>query len=563
MSDFTCAANSVECATNNCTATSSIAAGRRRLAAAEDGFTGRRLLACSTACLGPKIDGTALASNVTYISTAFSAPYAGYSGASNGYSMAFGICYQQNGGNFTATSPCNYRNVTVLYVTGDTAGKQSFVYAVTFWQLPANAAQLAIQTASLVAALPSTDTTAVGSVAYGMYATSGGALSTLSGVTLGTGGYAAPPMTSPPPHPPLPPYATPPPPAPSPPASPPPPSPIYSGLTTVCNVTSNGAFFTLNVKLVHCNSIAGGASCASLDNYCLLCADGSALGFNPVVGTDASCLAIPTAANINNLYQITTTVAVNANGVCTESLLSNTCMRSYYAPPPSPSPPPSPPTALVYPPGTGMLGGNTVTITAPYGSGVYIASASSEYGSNHCSGGYGESAWQPFNLGGPFCSWTPSQSSLYCGTDTGCSNGAYFGSASTTIASSAVPGDPGVYPQTSMGEWVQLNLPAAVTVVSYNISGNPTSGRSPSQWALLCQPTAGAGWTLLDSQNMGQAPGVWPWASVPQSLRVIALPAATSCLNLRIVLNKNSPPYPGACCDNGWIGLWRLTFGAY
>ena len=187
--------------------------------AAEEGQTGRRLLACNVGCLGPKIDPTAVASSSTFISLTFSAPYAAYSSVSSGYAMSFGICSALNGGNFTATAApyygngaCNYRNVTVSYVTGDTMGKLSFVYNVTFYQLPANAALLANQTAALAAALPSSNTSAVGSVAYGMFATMGGALSTLTGVTLGYGLFAPPPSQPPPqpPPPPTPPMSRPP-----------------------------------------------------------------------------------------------------------------------------------------------------------------------------------------------------------------------------------------------------------------------------------------------------------------------------------------------------------------
>ena len=248
----------MECATRACAASGAPVTGRRRLAAAEEGGTGRRLLACSTGCLAHRIDASAIASNATYIHAQFNsfiAPYEAYAGVSNGYAMAFGICYQQNGGSFTASSPCNYRNVTVAYVNGDTGGKQDFTYAVTFWQLPANAAQLANQTATLLAALPSTNTSAVGSIAYGMWAMAGGSLSTLTGVTAGTGSYAVPPMPSPPPPvppvPPSPPPAPPPSPhSPSPPTPPPPsppPAPPPSPMAYTCHCTNGYAGFDCSV----------------------------------------------------------------------------------------------------------------------------------------------------------------------------------------------------------------------------------------------------------------------------------------------------------------------------
>ena len=225
----------------------------------------------------------------------------------------------------------------------------------------------------------------------------------------------------------------------------------------------------------------------------------------------------------------------------------------------------------VYPPGTGMLGSDTFTISsAAYGNGVYTATASSEYGSSHCAGGYGEYAWQAFNYGGPFCGWTPAQvfPLMYCGTDRpGCSSGTYYGSVSTTISSSTVPGDAGSYPQTSLGEWVQLTMPAPIKVFAYTLWASSGTGRSPSQWTLVCQAQGSSSWVLLDSQNLGQSG--WPWANTTRfpvdattglSTSTWSVAGQPTCLTFRIVLNKNSPSVPANCCDNGWIGLPHLSF---
>jgi len=219
-SPFMCAANSVECASNACQATGALASGRRLLDAPPLAQS-RRLLACGTACLAPKLDPTAVASAGTLIELAFSAPYLSYASPAGSYPIAYGICYVLG---------CNYRNVTVVLSTADAVNKKDFVYNVTFFDY-AGSSNITAFPAALSAALPSTNTSAVGTVAYGMSFTQGGALSTLTGV------YPVPSLGSL-----LPPAAavgfSPPPPAiipafsPSPP--PPPPSMFYS-----CNCTNS------------------------------------------------------------------------------------------------------------------------------------------------------------------------------------------------------------------------------------------------------------------------------------------------------------------------------------
>ena len=100
----------------------------------------------------------------------FSSAYLSYASASSGYAIAYGVCYVLG---------CNYRNVTVGYLTGDTVNKVDFVYNVTFYNLPGSSNITAFP-AALIAALPSTTPTTVGTLAYGMAATVNGALNTLS-----------------------------------------------------------------------------------------------------------------------------------------------------------------------------------------------------------------------------------------------------------------------------------------------------------------------------------------------------------------------------------------------
>ena len=105
------------------------------------------------------------------------------------YSYAFGICYNQNGGVFTSTFPCNYRNISLNFVEGTAAAA---VYNVTFYQLAANAGYLGMQVNALLAALPSTPGT-VGGIAYGMSAVQGGNIAGITSVTAGLGPFTPPP----------------------------------------------------------------------------------------------------------------------------------------------------------------------------------------------------------------------------------------------------------------------------------------------------------------------------------------------------------------------------------
>ena len=128
------------------------------------------LHACGSGCLGPKLDPKAVASEPELIEVSFSAPYFDYATPSGSYPMAFGICHSLG---------CNYRNVTVTFVEGDTVSKQRLVYAVRFFSLPPDQPQWAVD---LAKALPSSDKSDQASVVYGMYFTQGGALPTVVSV---------------------------------------------------------------------------------------------------------------------------------------------------------------------------------------------------------------------------------------------------------------------------------------------------------------------------------------------------------------------------------------------
>jgi len=162
--------------------------GRRQLLTGHEHR--RRLLACNSGCLAPKLDPAAVASATTALELKFASPFTSCGADSSGYAIAYGVCVALG---------CNYRNVTARYVTGN-LDSTDVVYAVTFFALPGSA-NLTLYPAALAYALPSTSPTTAGTLAYGI--ATGGAIGGLAGVFLGYGGLIAPP--SPPPAPPLPP----------------------------------------------------------------------------------------------------------------------------------------------------------------------------------------------------------------------------------------------------------------------------------------------------------------------------------------------------------------------
>ena len=98
--------------------------------------------------------------------------------------MAYGVCYAIG---------CNYQNVTVTYLAGNTSSYTEAVYAFVFYADPAAAP--VDYASALTAALPSLNSSAPGTVAYGMAFTQGGSIGTniLAGVRASYGSYAPPP----------------------------------------------------------------------------------------------------------------------------------------------------------------------------------------------------------------------------------------------------------------------------------------------------------------------------------------------------------------------------------
>ena len=171
---------------------------------------GRHLSACGSSCLNPKIDPAAISSVTTFIEVSFlnaGGYYSNYA-APQQPAIAFGIC---------AVIGCNYRNVTVSYVTSARL-KYDAIYAVTFYALPLangtspvlppqlNASNTTSFPALLIANLPS-NSSITGTIAY--FAADpvvGGALTAISYMLVANGTYLngnpytiTPPPPAPPP----------------------------------------------------------------------------------------------------------------------------------------------------------------------------------------------------------------------------------------------------------------------------------------------------------------------------------------------------------------------------
>jgi len=149
----------------------------------------RTLLACGQrGCLRPKIDPAAVGASFVLDAT-FTSPYNNYAATTQGFQMAYGVCYAIG---------CNYRNMTVAFLGGDTVSKQDFAYNFTLYVAPANASQLQPFITALEAGLPCTYTSLMQppspvTACYGMAFVQGGSISQLSNLSFGFGRWSPPP----------------------------------------------------------------------------------------------------------------------------------------------------------------------------------------------------------------------------------------------------------------------------------------------------------------------------------------------------------------------------------
>ena len=156
----------------------------------------RRPLGCGgSGCLPiSQIAADSVPSKPTYIEvTGENAKLVNNADAGALQAIAYGICYSLG---------CNYRNLTVSYLTGDLENENDFKYSVVFHT------KLGIDTtlypSALLAALPSLDKTNTESIIYGISQTSLGGFSWATGVYSST--YT---MSTAPAYPPQPPYPAP------------------------------------------------------------------------------------------------------------------------------------------------------------------------------------------------------------------------------------------------------------------------------------------------------------------------------------------------------------------
>lgn len=129
-------------------------------------------------------------------------------------------------------------------------------------------------------------------------------------------------------------------------------------------------------------------------------------------------------------------------------------------------------TSLVYPP-VGLTTSQG-SITAAYGSGTYTASASTTFSPNF--------AWNAFdnNL---MTYWN--SNAQYNGT-----TGAYTGTASTTVGSTAYP-----------GEWLQLQLPISIYLHSHTLLGRESFLSRVAGDYILAGSTGGTVWSLIETRG--------------------------------------------------------------
>jgi hypothetical protein len=130
---------------------------------------------------------------------------------------------------------------------------------------------------------------------------------------------------------------------------------------------------------------------------------------------------------------------------------------------------------------------NTTSLTDPnvtYGSGTYIASASTEFAGIYA-------AWKAFDYDDIVAndsSWVSSETGglIYNGT-----TGQYTGSVTTTVGAT-----------TYSGEWIQLQLPQRIQMTSFTICPRGTIShlRSPRSFVVLGSNN-GTNWTLLHEQT--------------------------------------------------------------
>src|SRR4029079_17873288 len=138
---------------------------------------------------------------------------------------------------------------------------------------------------------------------------------------------------------------------------------------------------------------------------------------------------------------------------------------------------------LRYPP-SGMTADSTVISGQAYGNGTYVSSASSVYSATNA-------AYRVFDnsiYGTAYASGNPTYDSV---------SGLYINSVTTIVD--------GV---TYYGEWLQIQIPAAIVLTNYTIYGVPNTNSLHVRDLILCASNDGSTWTFVDQKSQL----VWPYA---------------------------------------------------
>jgi hypothetical protein len=153
--------------------------------------------------------------------------------------------------------------------------------------------------------------------------------------------------------------------------------------------------------------------------------------------------------------------------------------------------------------------------------GLYIVSSSSIYGS-------GFNAFNSFNGLITDIAWL-SVSGSYINNAASASSGTAYssGAFSTTISGTAY-----------IGEWLQIQLPSAITLASYNLLGRLNPGdpgkTSPKIW-YIAGSNDGSTWTMIDSQSVSSS--FWTTYLNSKTAKNLTVSSGLSYSYYRIVVN--------------------------
>jgi len=167
----------------------------------------------------------------------------------------------------------------------------------------------------------------------------------------------------------------------------------------------------------------------------------------------------------------------------------------------------------------------STTLNAGYGQGVYVASASSEYGSpNFAYTGFSKAITN---------GWSPA-------------NGQYSGTPGTYQYSNVTVDVTG---SSYAGEWLQIQMPSSISLSNYAITNGNATGNSPYKWRLFGSRD-GVNWYLIDSQSNIS------WSAL--GTKTFAVAAAQAFTYLRLSVNQvqggsGANPVIGDITYNGTI----------